>query len=145
MGDLGITSGRTFDEPTLILEDRVQIGHRVSIVVNREIVLEEGVMIANNCYITDTDAHPRDAEKRLPSQPPSAEDIKPVRICRNAWIGVDCTIYKGVTIGEGAIVGTRSVVIANVPPYAIAMGNPARVIGSARAAGNRRVGVGAPA
>jgi acetyltransferase-like isoleucine patch superfamily enzyme len=136
-GDFAVTSGRTSDEPTLVLNDRVQIGNRVSIVVNREVVIEEGAMISNNCYITDSDTHPRDADERAGSRPPADGDIKPVKICRNAWIGVDCTIYKGVTVGEGAIVGTRSVVISNVPPYSIAMGNPARVIASTRAAAER--------
>jgi serine acetyltransferase len=35
---------------------------------------------------------------------------------------------KGVTIGEGAIVGSNSVVITNIPPYSLAMGNPAEVL-----------------
>ena len=35
---------------------------------------------------------------------------------------------KGVTIGEGAIIGANSVVIHNIPPYCLAMGNPAEVI-----------------
>src|SRR5262249_47407381 len=45
-GAISITSGRIFDEPRLIIGDRVDIGHNVSIVVNKEIVIEEGVKIA---------------------------------------------------------------------------------------------------
>jgi acetyltransferase-like isoleucine patch superfamily enzyme len=37
-------------------------------------------------------------------------------------------IMKGVTIGEGAIIGANSVVVTDIPPHCIAMGNPARVI-----------------
>jgi acetyltransferase-like isoleucine patch superfamily enzyme len=131
-GHLHIISGRTYDKPTLRVDNRVQIGHGVLIVVNEQVVVEEGAMIGNNCYITDTESHPRDARQRIGSPPPVPSEIRPVRIGQSAWIGVDCTIYRGVTIGEGAIVGTRSVVIADVPAYAIAMGNPARVIGSTR-------------
>jgi acetyltransferase-like isoleucine patch superfamily enzyme len=35
---------------------------------------------------------------------------------------------KGVTIGEGAVIGANSVVISNIPPYSLAMGNPAEVV-----------------
>ena len=51
-----------------------------------------------------------------------------MRICRDAMIGNGTHIMKGVTIGEGAIISANSVVINDIPPYAIAMGNPAEVI-----------------
>lgn len=133
-GDLHVISGRSHDDPTLIVEDGVQVGHNVLIVVNRKVVIEEGALVGNDCYITDSNAHPRDARQRLTDDAPPDSDVAEVRIGRHAWIGVDCTIYKGVTIGEGAIVGTRSVVLTNVPAYAIVMGNPARVVASSRAA-----------
>jgi acetyltransferase-like isoleucine patch superfamily enzyme len=51
-----------------------------------------------------------------------------VRICRGATIGAFSQIASGVTIGEYARVGFGSVVLRDVPPYAIAIGNPARVV-----------------
>jgi len=53
---------------------------------------------------------------------------RPVRVGRNVWIGFDACVLPGVTVGEGAVVGARSVVTADVPPYAVVAGNPARVI-----------------
>ena len=50
------------------------------------------------------------------------------RIGRGAWIGFDCCVLPGVTIGEGAVVGARSVVGADVAPFTIVAGNPARYI-----------------
>ncbi len=47
---------------------------------------------------------------------------------RGASIGSNTTVLCGVTVGEGAIVGAGSVVTHDVPPYTIAVGNPARVI-----------------
>lgn len=44
------------------------------------------------------------------------------------WIGQDVLIKGGVTIGNGAVIGARSVVTKNVPPYAVVAGVPARVI-----------------
>ncbi|NYH10307.1 acyltransferase [Pseudomonas moraviensis] len=52
----------------------------------------------------------------------------PVRICRHAWVGGKSIILPGVVIGEGAVVGAGSVVTKDVPPYCVAVGNPARVI-----------------
>lgn len=46
----------------------------------------------------------------------------------NTWIGAECTILAGVTIGEGAVCAARTVVTKNVPPLAFVAGNPARVL-----------------
>lgn len=55
--------------------------------------------------------------------------IKPVYIEDFVWVGINVSILPGVRIGEGAIVGLGSVVTNDVPPLAIVMGNPAKVIG----------------
>jgi acetyltransferase-like isoleucine patch superfamily enzyme len=127
-GQVDIFSGRIFDEPRLILKDRVDIGHNVIFVVNKEIVIEEDVNVASGVRFMDTDAHPRDTAERIADGPPRPEEIKPVRVCRYAWIGHNSFILKGVTIGEGAIIGVNSVVVTDIPPYSVAMGNPARVV-----------------
>ena len=53
---------------------------------------------------------------------------KPVVIHRDVWIGGGCVILPGVEIGEGAVIGAGSVVSKSVPAYAVAVGNPARVV-----------------
>jgi len=127
-GKVDIFSARLYDDPKLILKDRVDIGANVVFVVNREIVIEEDVNVASGVRFMDSDAHPRDTEERIADMPPRLEEIKPVRICRRAWIGQNSFILKGVTVGEGAIVGVNSVVVTDIPPYTVAMGNPARVL-----------------
>jgi len=52
----------------------------------------------------------------------------PVTIGRDVWIGANCVILPGVTIGEGAVIGAGSVVVRDLPPFVIAAGTPARVI-----------------
>ncbi len=49
-------------------------------------------------------------------------------IGNDVWIGYEAVILSGVTIGDGAIIGTRAVVTKDVPPYTIAGGVPARMI-----------------
>ena len=127
-GKFDIFSGALFDEPKLILKDRVDIGAHVVFLVNKEILIEEDVNVASGVRFMDTDAHPKDTMDRIADLPPKPEEVKPVRICKYAWIGQNSFIMKGVTIGEGAIVGVNSVVVTDVPPYCLAMGNPARVV-----------------
>ena len=47
---------------------------------------------------------------------------------RDVWIGQNVTVMPGVHIGDGAIIGTNSVVAKDIPPYSIAVGNPCQVI-----------------
>jgi acetyltransferase-like isoleucine patch superfamily enzyme len=127
-GFVGITSGRIFDNPRLVIGNGVDLGHNVTIVVNKEVIIEDGVKIASGVRIMDNDGHPRDPELRAQNLPPAEAEIKPVRIGRGAWIGQNVFILKGVTIGEGATVGVNSVVVNDIPAFSVAIGNPARVV-----------------
>ena len=49
-------------------------------------------------------------------------------IGNDVWIGCNCVVLSGISIGTGAVIGAGSVVTRNIPPYAIAYGNPARVM-----------------
>lgn len=53
---------------------------------------------------------------------------KPVEIGDYAWIGAGATVLPGVRVGRHAVIGAASVVTKDVPDYAVAVGNPARVI-----------------
>jgi len=66
-----------------------------------------------------------EAAKPAPDELPFKGDTV---IGNDVWIGYDALIMPGVRIGDGAIIAARSVVTADVPPYAIAGGNPARVV-----------------
>ncbi|MBV9158312.1 MAG: acyltransferase [Acidobacteriaceae bacterium] len=123
-----VSSGRTFDDPTLVLEDGVILGERVVFSVNRRVVVGAGTHIGSRCYISDNDGHPRDPEARVKGLPPAAEDILPVSIGRNVRIGSGTYVTKGVTIGDGAGIAMKSVVSYDILPGAFVAGNPARPV-----------------
>jgi acetyltransferase-like isoleucine patch superfamily enzyme len=59
---------------------------------------------------------------------PHHDGVKQTSIGHDVWIGMDVLILEGVTIGTGAVVGARSLVNKDIPPYAIAVGSPAQVM-----------------
>lgn len=92
-----------------------------------KIEIGNNCLIAGNTIIVDSDGHdpfPSDLGKRLITEKKGS----PVIIEDNVWIGLNCIILKGVRIGEGSIIGAGSVVREDIPPYSVALGNPAKVV-----------------
>lgn len=83
------------------------------------ITIEDNAMIAANVQLISNNHDPYDL---------CTLTCKPVLIREYAWVGAGATILPGVCIGRHAIVGAGSVVTKDVPDYAVAVGNPAKVI-----------------
>ena len=66
--------------------------------------------------------------RRTPRCLPDTAGSRPVHVGRGAWIGFGACVLPGVTVGDGAIVAARAVVIEDVPRDAVVAGNPARVV-----------------
>jgi acetyltransferase-like isoleucine patch superfamily enzyme len=118
--------------------DWVFIGSGTSIWSSANITIGNRVLISHNVNILDNNAHPIDAKARfaqskaiLTSGHPRSDpgiDAAPVQIGDDAWVSYGASILRGVTIGEGAIVGAASVVTRDVEAWTVVAGNPARVI-----------------
>ncbi len=91
----------------ITIGDGVRIGHRTSI-------------LSSDHVITDANTPIKD----------SGLTAKPVNIADDVFIGCNVTILQGVTIGKGAVIAAGALVNRDVPPYSIAGGVPAKVIGS---------------
>jgi acetyltransferase-like isoleucine patch superfamily enzyme len=90
------------------------------------ITIGEHVTVGANTTIIDTDFHPLDpAVRRLR---PNDGATAPITIEDDVFIGMNCLILKGVTLGRGCVVGAGSVVTRDVPPYSVVAGNPAQVV-----------------
>lgn len=66
--------------------------------------------------------------ERVMPKPGDLPDKGDTIVGNDVWIGYEALIMPGVRIGDGAIVSSRSVVVSDVPPYAVVGGNPARII-----------------
>ncbi|UXI67512.1 WxcM-like domain-containing protein [Tahibacter amnicola] len=108
----------------VFIENDVVIGDRVTVKCGVQlwdgVTLEDDVFIGPNVTFTN-DPFPR--SKQYPEQFPQT------RVCAGASIGANATILPGLTIGARAMVGAGAVVLRSVPPDAIVVGNPARIVG----------------
>ena len=122
---------------------RVELGeyalvHGARIICDAEVIIGDYALVSWNVVFMDTYRLPtevsqrREALEQVPAHPlrVAAAEVpaQPVRLERNVWVGFDACILPGVTIGEGSVVGAKSVVTRNVPPFTVVAGNPARVI-----------------
>lgn len=137
--DNGFTTGKycrfeAHNEGSIRLKigKNVQVNDSVHIVSGISVILEENVLIASKVFISDS-SHGCYGDNDFHDNPesiPADRELhyKPVKICKNAWLGEFVSVLPGVTIGEGSIIGTMSVVTKDIPPYCIAVGSPAKVI-----------------
>jgi acetyltransferase-like isoleucine patch superfamily enzyme len=128
-GQPQISFGRCGDTvPELVIGDGTFIGHACGFNAGRSIRIGKNCLLATMVLVYDQDGHPLDAERRRAGESSPPEEILPVIIGDDVWIGTGAVILKGVTIGDRAIVAARSVVTKDVPADAIVAGNPARII-----------------
>lgn len=114
--------------PSLSVGDHSGIGHQCMFTIGKRISIGRHCRIASEVFMFDTAGHPVDPQARQAGLPPADEDVRPIVIEDNVWIGRRVIIYPGVTIGEGSVVSSGSVVTTDVPPYTVVAGNPARRI-----------------
>lgn len=111
--------------------DNVQMNDFVHIGSVSSIKIGNYVLMASKIYISDHNHGSYTLQNSdSPLTPPIDRPIfgKEVIIEDNVWIGESVCILPGVTIGKGSIIGALAVVTKDIPPYSIAVGNPAKVI-----------------
>lgn len=85
--------------------------------------------IARNCSIIASNYHQKNKiTTRTLSGMPIQESWKSIKIWNDVWIGINTTILYWTTIWNGAIIWAWSIVTKNIPPYSVAVWNPAKVI-----------------
>lgn len=115
--DINIHNGAKLE-----LGTHTYLNRNVKINCNEHIRIGDNCAISDNVQILDSDFH------TITYDGITSIGSKPIHIGNHVWIGRSAIILKGVTIGDGAIIGAGSVVTRNIPPRCLAAGNPARVI-----------------
>lgn len=90
---------------------------------NKNIIIEDDCMLAENIDVWATDSHPIYDEDGLLINP-----SKSIHIGKHVWLGKGCAVLKGVTIGDGAIIGMQSVVTKDIEQHSLNVGNPCKEI-----------------
>mgnify|MGYP001778212484 CR=1 FL=1 len=122
------SDGRT---KRIVFGSNVQINDYVHISAMEQVRIGNNVLMASHIYISDNShGFYKGEEQSSPEEPPILRSyhVAPVEIGDNVWIGEGVVIMPGVTIGRGCIIGANSTVTKSIPPYCIAVGQPARVI-----------------
>jgi maltose O-acetyltransferase len=105
----------------LEIGERTFINYGVSISAHQEVRIGARGLIGNYTNILDNSYHDIVDHQKTPRS-------RPVIIGDDVWIGAHAIILPGVSIGDGACVGAGAVVRESVPPRAIVIGNPARIV-----------------
>jgi acetyltransferase-like isoleucine patch superfamily enzyme len=117
---------------TLPDQARVRIGSgtflNMNVMVAAQQLVEIGdhCMFANGCFVTDANHRFDDLDRPVTWQGFTSKG--PTRVGDNVWCGANVVITSGVTVGERCVIGANSVVTADLPPYSVAAGIPARVL-----------------
>jgi acetyltransferase-like isoleucine patch superfamily enzyme len=124
-----------------MIREENTIGDDVSIgtgsVVEHHVIIGDGVRVHSKAFIPEyTILEPESwigpnvviTNAKYPRSPLVKEMLKGAHVGRGAKIGANSTLLPGVEVGENALVGAGSVVTHDVPPGAVVVGNPARII-----------------
>jgi acetyltransferase-like isoleucine patch superfamily enzyme len=125
-GKCGIAFAARFAErPLLEIGSNTVIGHGCSFSIARRITIGQHCLFAPQVWVADSNGHSTDPAARRVGLPPRPEEVRPVTIGDNVWIGTRAMIFPGVTVGEGSVVAAGSMVRRDVDPYTVVAGNPA--------------------
>jgi acetyltransferase-like isoleucine patch superfamily enzyme len=100
-------------------------GHHCTIAARASVIIGHDCLIGELVSIRDHDHASTGTGVPMRLQ---GHAVARVRIGNDVWLGAKVTVLKGVTIGDGAIVGANAVVTSDIPSGAVAVGIPARVI-----------------
>jgi len=106
---------------------RVFLGPYVVVYGHGGVDIGDHTLVSMHCCILSSNHTVPDRNSIIRNEP---DVMLPTKIGRDVWLGAGAKILGGVTIGDGSVIGAGAVVTKDIPPYSIAAGVPATVIGT---------------
>jgi putative colanic acid biosynthesis acetyltransferase WcaF len=100
----------------LTLNDGVGIGDGTNLYSQDAIIVGENAVISQGCHLCTGTHDYNDRGMALVT--------RPIKIGKESWLAAECFVHPGVIVGDGAVIGARSVVTNNLPPWTICAGHP---------------------
>lgn len=97
--------------------------HNMIILDGAKVKFGDNVFVGPNCSFYTTN-HALDIKRRNEG----LEQVKPIIVENNVWLGENVIILQGITIGNNVVIGAGSIVTKDIPDNCLAVGNPARII-----------------
>tara|TARA_B100001989_G_C24446641_1_gene416796 strand:- start:273 stop:782 length:510 start_codon:yes stop_codon:yes gene_type:complete len=136
-----IQSGATIGR-NCIIGQNVNVGNNViignSVKIQNNVSIYEGVELEDFVFCGPSIVFTNIKFPRSEFPQKGTEHYQKTLVKKSATIGANATIVCGVTIGEYAFIGSGSVVTKDVPPFALVVGNPGRIIGTVDKLGQRK-------
>jgi acetyltransferase-like isoleucine patch superfamily enzyme len=126
--DVWLSRGSYFitGDSEIIVGPSTYIGHRCLIYGHANVRIGRDVLMANDVQLICGNHTFARRDVPIRTQPTVEE---PITVGDDVWLGASTIVLGGVTIGQGCVVGAGSVVTRSLPPYSIARGIPAKVVG----------------
>lgn len=122
-------NGKLLDSiPKLKIGDNVSFMSNCQVSCAKEIEIGNGVLFGDNVFVTDNFHGNSKDNLNIPPIKRNLYLKGKVKIGDNVWIGRNVCVMPNVIIGEGSVIGANAVVTKDIPPFSIAVGNPAKVI-----------------
>lgn len=113
--------------PYIEIGENCSIGDDVHISAIGKIIIGKNVLLGKRVLIVDN-SHGLSEHSNIPPSDRELFSKGKIEIQDDVWIGQNCCVLSGVTIGKGAIIAANSVVTKNIPSYVIAAGAPAVIV-----------------
>ncbi len=113
-------------KPQLIIGNEVHFGKMDRIGCANKIIIGNNVLFAPHVHISDRDHNFQDINVPINRQTISSKGS--VIIGDETWLGFNCQVMSGVTIGRHCVIAAGAVVVKDVPDYTVVGGNPAKIL-----------------